>query len=97
MISLLCVQVLKEARAVDDAYDAGLDITPLCGMAFVVKDNLDVLGYAFHKCSDRVVVTMRLSCICSVWSVQRLRQRRFLLHRYPTEAGTPALKGECFT
>ncbi|CAK0787711.1 hypothetical protein CVIRNUC_010933 [Coccomyxa viridis] len=49
-------QVLKEARAIDDAYDAGLDIKPLCGMAFVVKDNLDVLGY-------------------------------------PTEAGTPALKG----
>ena len=70
------VQVLKEARAIDDAYDAGLDIKPLCGMAFVVKDNLDVLGYAFHNCSDQVVVTMRLSCICSVWSVQRLVRRR---------------------
>ena len=41
------VQVLREARAIDNAYDAGSDIKPLCGMAFVVKDNLDVLGYAF--------------------------------------------------
>lgn len=45
------VQVLKEARAIDDAHDAGLDIKPLCGMAFVVKDNLDVLGYASCHCS----------------------------------------------
>ncbi|CAL5224479.1 g7172 [Coccomyxa viridis] len=49
-------QVLKEARAIDERFEAGEDIRPLCGLAFVVKDNLDVLGY-------------------------------------PTEAGTPALRG----
>ena len=46
------VQVLEEARAIDDAHDAGLDIKPLCGMAFVVKDNLDVLGYASRQFSE---------------------------------------------
>ncbi len=87
---------MKEARAIDDAYDAGLDIKPLCGMAFVVKDNLDVLGYAFHSCSDRVVVTMHvLHLLCMVSAAAYVTA--FLLHRYPTEAGTPALKGECFT
>ena len=38
------MQVLKEAQAVDKKYEAGEDIKPLCGLAFVVKDNLDVLG-----------------------------------------------------
>ncbi len=36
--------MLLEAQAIDDKYEAGEDIKPLCGMAFVVKDNLDVLG-----------------------------------------------------
>ena len=30
----------------DDAHAAGKDIRPLCGLAFAVKDNLDVVGYA---------------------------------------------------
>ena len=37
-------QVLAEARAVDDLYAAGKDIKPLCGLAFAVKDNIDVVG-----------------------------------------------------
>lgn len=41
---VLLVQVLKEARAIDERFEAGEDIRPLCGLAFVVKDNLDVLG-----------------------------------------------------
>lgn len=36
--------MLNEAQAIDNKYEAGEDIKPLCGMAFVVKDNLDVLG-----------------------------------------------------
>ncbi len=40
----LLVQVLKEAQAIDERSEAGEDIRPLCGMAFVVKDNLDILG-----------------------------------------------------
>ena len=35
---------MLEAQAIDDKYEAGENIKPLCGMAFVVKDNLDVLG-----------------------------------------------------
>lgn len=38
-------QVLKDAKAVDEAFAAGQDIKPLCGLAFAVKDNIDVLGY----------------------------------------------------
>ena len=38
--------MLKEAQAIDEKFEAGGDIRPLCGMAFVVKDNLDVLGKA---------------------------------------------------
>jgi hypothetical protein len=38
------LQVLKDARAIDDKYAAGEDIKPLCGMTFTVKDNLDVIG-----------------------------------------------------
>ena len=30
----------------DHAYAAGKDIRPLCGLAFAVKDNIDVVGYA---------------------------------------------------
>ena len=36
--------MLKDAWAIDDKYAAGEDIKPLCGMAFTVKDNLDVIG-----------------------------------------------------
>ena len=38
------MQVLAEAKAVDDLYAAGKDIKPLCGLAFAVKDNIDVVG-----------------------------------------------------
>ncbi len=38
-------QVLEDAKAVDEAFAAGQDIKPLCGLAFAVKDNIDVLGY----------------------------------------------------
>ena len=37
-------QVLEDAKAVDDAKAAGQDTGPLCGLAFAVKDNIDVLG-----------------------------------------------------
>lgn len=43
------LQVLKDAKAIDDKYAAGEDIKPLCGMAFAVKDNLDVVGIAPPK------------------------------------------------
>lgn len=43
------LQVLRDARAIDDKYAAGEDIKPLCGMAFTVKDNLDVVGVAPPK------------------------------------------------
>ena len=46
------VQVLKDAKAIDDAKAAGQDTGPLCGLAFAVKDNIDVLGYARFICSD---------------------------------------------
>lgn len=38
------MQVLAEAKAVDNLYAAGKDIKPLCGLAFAVKDNIDVVG-----------------------------------------------------
>ena len=38
------LQVLAEARAVDSLHAAGKDIKPLCGLAFAVKDNIDVAG-----------------------------------------------------
>lgn len=37
-------QVLADAKAVDEAAAAGKDVGPLCGLAFAVKDNIDVLG-----------------------------------------------------
>ena len=45
---LLCyyLQVLAEAKAVDDRAASGEDVGPLCGLAFAVKDNIDVIGYA---------------------------------------------------
>lgn len=39
------VQVLEEAAAVDARAAAGEDVRPLCGLAFAVKDNIDVAGY----------------------------------------------------
>lgn len=44
-IGLKISQVLEDTKAVDDAFTAGKDIKPLCGLAFAVKDNIDVLGY----------------------------------------------------
>ena len=38
------LQVLAEARAVDVLHAAGKDVKPLCGLAFAVKDNIDVAG-----------------------------------------------------
>ena len=38
-------QVLADAQAIDDKAAAGEDVGPLCGLTFVVKDNIDVLGY----------------------------------------------------
>lgn len=45
-IACLHVQVLAEAKAVDALHAKGEDIKPLCGLAFAVKDNIDVLGCA---------------------------------------------------
>lgn len=39
-------KVLADAAAIDAKYDAGESIEPLCGLPFVVKDNIDVAGYA---------------------------------------------------
>ena len=39
-------QVLAEAKAIDASKAAGNDTGPLCGLPFVVKDNIDVVGYA---------------------------------------------------
>lgn len=38
--------MLAAARAVDARADKGEDVRPLCGLAFAVKDNIDVQGYA---------------------------------------------------
>ena len=92
------LQVLKDAKAIDDKYAAGEDIKPLCGMAFTVKDNLDVIGIAppkmsmparvFLKLVQRATypgpsnVTAHAGDLCHVYA------------GYPTEAGTPALQGE---
>ena len=38
------MQVLADAQVVDEAAAAGKDTGPLCGLAFAVKDNIDVLG-----------------------------------------------------
>ncbi|GAB4818661.1 hypothetical protein N2152v2_005707 [Parachlorella kessleri] len=38
-------KVLADAKAIDDRAAAGEDVGPLCGLTFVVKDNIDVLGY----------------------------------------------------
>ena len=42
---MLLSQVLADAKAVDDAAKAGKDVGPLCGLAYAVKDNIDVVGY----------------------------------------------------
>ena len=39
------LQVLADARAVDDLRASGHDTQPLCGLPFAVKDNIDVVGY----------------------------------------------------
>lgn len=40
-----CWQVIKAAKAVDARNAAGEDVRPLCGLAFAVKDNIDVAGF----------------------------------------------------
>lgn len=42
---LVCVQVLRDAKTVDDRASAGEDIGPLCGLAVAVKELIDVAGY----------------------------------------------------
>ena len=37
--------MLADARAVDELKASGHDTGPLCGLAFAVKDNIDVVGY----------------------------------------------------
>ena len=37
-------QVLRDAAEVDAKHTHGEDVGPLCGLAFGVKDNIDVLG-----------------------------------------------------
>ena len=37
--------MLRDAAAVDARAAAGEDVRPLCGLAFAVKDNIDVVGY----------------------------------------------------
>lgn len=39
------LQVLADARAVDELKASGHDTRPLCGLPFAVKDNIDVVGY----------------------------------------------------
>ncbi|KAK9790121.1 hypothetical protein WJX73_005501 [Symbiochloris irregularis] len=43
--SVNAMRVLADARAVDKAHERGEDVRPLCGLAFAVKDNIDVAGY----------------------------------------------------
>lgn len=38
------IQVLAEAQAIDDKYERGESILPLCGLPLAVKDAIDVLG-----------------------------------------------------
>lgn len=38
-------QVLERAREIDKQKEDGNDTGPLCGLAMVVKDNIDVEGY----------------------------------------------------
>ena len=40
----LFLQILADASAVDAKASAGEDVGPLCGLAFAVKDNIDVAG-----------------------------------------------------
>lgn len=61
------MQVLNDAKAVDDAYEAGHNVEPLCGMAFVVKDNIDVLGYA----SGTALIFIRLLCTHMLQNLSR--------------------------
>ena len=39
------LQVLADAKAVDELKASGHDTKPLCGLPFAVKDNIDVVGY----------------------------------------------------
>ena len=44
-VTLQPMQVLADAQAVDELRASGQDTRPLCGLAFAVKDNIDVVGY----------------------------------------------------
>ncbi len=59
------LQVLKDAKAIDDRYAAGEDIKPLCGMAFTIKDNLDVVGTAPPK-------TLMLARVWLPWNLSSM-------------------------
>lgn len=54
-------QVLADAKAVDDAAKAGKDVRPLCGLAFAIKDNLDVLGCAPARGHKEACIILLLS------------------------------------
>ncbi len=42
---MILIQVLADAKAVDELKASGHDTKPLCGLPFAVKDNIDVVGY----------------------------------------------------
>ena len=41
----MLLQVLQEAKAIDDRAARGEDVGPLCGLGFVSKDNIDFKGF----------------------------------------------------
>ncbi|GAB4821099.1 hypothetical protein N2152v2_008145 [Parachlorella kessleri] len=47
-------KVLADAAAIDAKYERGEDIRPLCGLGFVVKDNIDVAGFVPESSSPIV-------------------------------------------
>ena len=46
--------MLADAAAIDDKYEAGESITPLCGLPLAVKDAIDVLGQVSLPVNDTI-------------------------------------------
>ena len=44
-LGCMLLQVLQEAKAIDDRAARGEDVGPLCGLGFVSKDNIDFKGF----------------------------------------------------